>query len=288
MVCVYSHVNRATGHTRRDLLSPALDLQVVHCSRGFSTPGAAVAGRKVIVLSKGRRAAGQVRSRASEAPHKPCSPVRCKCHAGPKGTCTVLALGHEGARERLHLAQRAESTMFDRGRVDNGAGEGAAFGLSVSLSLTDGTEIKGRLALAQGRTLGDVLNAPTPFVAFEPFDGARRYVAKHAIAEVRPIQPGHAPNLSRMRDVENFDPHATLGLKAGATPEEVRAAYLRQAKAYHPDRYAHAELPEEVKAYLEGMARRMNAAFAALETPAAERQPRAVQRITPIYSSPPR
>ena len=91
-----------------------------------------------------------------------------------------------------------------------------------------------------------------------------------------------------MRDTDGFDPHAILGLPLGAPYEDVRAAYLRKAKVYHPDRYANAELPDEVKAYLEGMARRVNAAFAALESPHQNIRQKPVQRITPIYSTPAR
>ena len=178
--------------------------------------------------------------------------------------------------------------MFERSRVDSGQGEAATAGISVALTLTDGSEIKGRLAVPQGRSLADVLNAAAPFVEFEEFDGPRRYLAKHAIGGVRLISPGRGQSLARMRDADGFDPHTVLGLPLGAPYEDVRAAYLRHAKAYHPDRYANADLPDEVRAYIEGMSRRINAAFAALEAPAQESRPKPVQRITPIYSTPAR
>lgn len=178
--------------------------------------------------------------------------------------------------------------MFERSRVDSGSGlgEAASSGVSVALSLTDGSEVKGRIAVSQGRSLTDVLNGTAPFVEFEEFDGPRQYLAKHAINGVRLISPGRGQTLARMRDSDNFDPHAILGLPLGAPYEEVRGAYLRKAKAYHPDRYANAELPDEVRSYLEGMARRVNAAFAALETPRQESPQITVQKITPIYSTP--
>ncbi len=178
--------------------------------------------------------------------------------------------------------------MFERSKIDSGQGEVSTAGVSVALTLTDGSEIKGRLAVSQGRSLADVLNAPAPFVEFEEFDGPRRYLAKHAISDVRLISPGRGQSLARMRDADGFDPHAILGLPLGAPYEEVRAAYLRNAKAYHPDRYANAELPDEVRAYIESMSRRINAAFAALEAPAQESRQKVVQRITPVYSTPAR
>jgi hypothetical protein len=54
------------------------------------------------------------------------------------------------------------------------------------------------------------------------------------------------------------------------------------AKAYHPDRYATAELPQEVSDYLAAMARRINAAHAALETPIK----RQAARPEPVFTSP--
>ncbi len=180
--------------------------------------------------------------------------------------------------------------MFERSRVDSGSGPGEATssGISVALSLTDGSELKGRIAVTQGRSLTDVLNGTTPFIEFEAFDGPRQYLAKHAIAGVRLISPGRGQTLARMRDNDGFDPHAILGLPLGAPYEDVRGAYLRKAKTYHPDRYANADLPEEVRSYIEGMARRVNAAFSALESPHQENRQKVVQKITPIYSSPSR
>ena len=92
-----------------------------------------------------------------------------------------------------------------------------------------------------------------------------------------------APNLgARLSDPDGFNPHVVLGLTAGASREEVRQAYFTLAKAYHPDRYATAELPEEVRDYLAAMARRINAAHAALDVPERKRAARA----EPVFTSP--
>ena len=50
-----------------------------------------------------------------------------------------------------------------------------------------------------------------------------------------------------------------------ATREHAREAYLRLAKAYHPDKYASADLPQEVRQYLSVMVRRINAAHDAVQ-----------------------
>ena len=72
-----------------------------------------------------------------------------------------------------------------------------------------------------------------------------------------------------------------LGVTPGATREEIRQAYLALAKVYHPDRYATAELPTEVIEYLFAMARRINAAHAALRRRAEE----AGREQEPVFTS---
>jgi hypothetical protein len=174
--------------------------------------------------------------------------------------------------------------MFERSKTDITD----TSGVSVVLTLTDGTELKGRLAVPAGRSMADMLNGTTQFLEFEEYAGARTYLAKHAIGHIRLASPPRGQGLQRMRDADGFDPHAILGLPLGARFEEVRASYLAKAKTYHPDRYANAELPEEVRRYLEDMARRVNAAFSALEAPAQQVRQNPVQRISPVYSSPAR
>jgi hypothetical protein len=164
-------------------------------------------------------------------------------------------------------------------------------GVSVVLTLTDGTELKGRLAVPAGRSMTDILNGTIQFLEFEEYAGARTFLAKHAIAHIRLASPPRGQGLARMRDADNFDPYAILGLPLGARFEDVRAAYLAKTKTYHPDRYASAELPDEVKRYLEDMARRINAAFSALEEPHQQNRQNPVHRlatVTPVYSSPAR
>ena len=68
----------------------------------------------------------------------------------------------------------------------------------------------------------------------------------------------------------------------------MKSAYHRLAKLYHPDRYTAAELPPEVRDYLAGMTRRVNAAYAALEAPQQIAKQIAVQQAVPIYTSPAR
>jgi len=151
--------------------------------------------------------------------------------------------------------------MFERNKV--GSEPSAA---AVEVELTDGTAVRGKIVVPMGKSLSEALNGPSAFVEFEPYGEERIFLAKSHLAFVKPIAVPRAPSLAaRIADPGGFDPYAVLGVDAGAGREEVRAAYVRLAKAYHPDKYAAVELPPEVCEYLAVMARRINAAHAALD-----------------------
>ncbi|RTL72555.1 MAG: J domain-containing protein [Hyphomicrobiales bacterium] len=139
--------------------------------------------------------------------------------------------------------------------------------IPVEIRMTDGGIAKGKVvASGVNRSLADVLNGPGNFVEFEPYGGEPAFLAKTRIAEVRPLGVPKGINLkARLAASEPLNPHAVLGVPANAGYEQIRKAYVALAKAYHPDRYATAELPPEVLEYLFTMVRRINAAHAALE-----------------------
>ena len=151
--------------------------------------------------------------------------------------------------------------MFDRSRNDRAEGP-----VTVEITLEDGRELQGQFIITPGRTLTEVLNGTSSFMEFEPFGGQRTFVAKAALHAIKPLNVSAVPNLAAgLKDAGVFDPFAVLGLKPDATADEVRHAYLGLAKIYHPDRYAAADLPGEVRDYLAAMARRINAAHDAVQ-----------------------
>ena len=150
--------------------------------------------------------------------------------------------------------------MFERGKGDRAEGP-----VAVEISLEDGQKLQGKLVVPPGRVLTELLNGSSAFVEFQPVDGERMFIAKTALQCVKPLNLQPVPNLKAGNgDAAGFDPSAVLGVAHGASREEVREAYLHLAKMYHPDRYAAAELPPEVREYLAAMARRVNAAYDAL------------------------
>lgn len=176
--------------------------------------------------------------------------------------------------------------MFERNKIDSNIQQGA---IPAKVTLDDGEIIKGRFIAAVGRGFGDILNGTGSFFEFEPYGGERSFIAKSSIRAVQLIGVPSGPSLnSRLKDADGFDPFVILGVRPGASQEDIRAAYHALAKTYHPDRYASAELPGEVREYLASMARRINAAYAALDEQLKTTR-RAVQaRTDAVYTSTPR
>jgi hypothetical protein len=163
--------------------------------------------------------------------------------------------------------------MFERNRVDNRA----ETLIAVEISLADGSTISGRAVLSSGRGIHKLLDGDEPFLYLESFDGSGTFVPKADIRNVKVITPARGVSAALfIPDARNFDPHRVLGLEKGASFEQIRDAYHRLSKLYHPDRYAAIELPREVKAYLEAMSKNVNAAFQALR--------HIGQKQAPIYS----
>jgi DnaJ domain len=153
----------------------------------------------------------------------------------------------------------------------------------VEITLLDGTLIKGKLLVPVLRTVADTLNGGTAFIEFEPCGGEKPYIATAQLAAVKPVGVPRVPALqSRLRDNGEFDLYAVLGHAHGAAREQIREAYAALAKTYRPDRYANVVMPPEVGDYLAAMARRINAAHAALEAP----EKRRAMRQEPISTSP--
>lgn len=151
--------------------------------------------------------------------------------------------------------------MFERNRVDNRA----ETLIAVEITLADESVLAGRAVLPSGRGVHKLLDGEEAFLYVESFDGMGSFVPKTDIRNLKVITPGRGVSHALfIPDARNFDPHRVLGLEKGASFEQIREAYHRLSKIYHPDRFAAIELPREVKAYLEAMSKNVNAAFQAL------------------------
>lgn len=151
--------------------------------------------------------------------------------------------------------------MFERNPVDNKA----ETLIAVEVTMADGSKVSGRAVLAPGKGVHKLLEGGDSFIYVDGFDGDGAFLPKAEIKGLKVIQPARPNNTAlNIPDARHFDPHRVLGLEKGASFEEIRDAYHRLTKIYHPDRYASVELPREVKAYIDAMAKNVNAAFRAL------------------------
>ncbi len=140
--------------------------------------------------------------------------------------------------------------------------------LPVEIGFADGALQKGRLWIVSGRSLGETLAGSNGFLEFTPFGEDRaRYISKAHIQSLAEIDiPKSTQLYDRRKGPEIDDPYHILGVTAGVPWHAIREAYLRLAKTYHPDRVASADLPDEVIDYMDRQVRRINAAYAVLES----------------------
>lgn len=151
--------------------------------------------------------------------------------------------------------------MFERNPVDNKA----ETLIAVEVTMADGSKVSGRAVLAPGKGVHKLLEGADTFIFVDGFDGEGAFLPKAEIRGLKVIQPARQQATSlNIPDARHFDPHRVLGLEKGASFEEIRDAYHRLTKLYHPDLYASVALPREVKSYIDAMSKNLNAAFRAL------------------------
>ncbi len=134
----------------------------------------------------------------------------------------------------------------------------------VALTLADGTVLNASVKLPLSNKIGDALNNADQFLDIITMEGDQMFIAKSGIRQARLLDVPKASQLNfyrRASDRANFDPYAVLKVQKGATTDEIRQAYHRMTKLYHPDRLATLELPPEVHEYGKVMQVRINLAY---------------------------
>ena len=132
--------------------------------------------------------------------------------------------------------------------------------IDVSIRMLDQAVIRGSLLKGASATIESVLSKDGPFLEFTSKDGQRKFIAKHQIAYVEPVEPLRKPVL-KTPDGRFTDAFTMLGVPRTCTLEQAKAAYHAKAKLYHPDSFSGQTLPEEVARYLTDMFRQINTAF---------------------------
>lgn len=137
--------------------------------------------------------------------------------------------------------------------------------LEVSVRMLDGAIIRGSLSKGQSNSLEGVLSKETPFLEFTSKDGQRKFIAKHQIAYVEPVEPLRKPILANRNDPRYTDAFTILDLdRNNCTFTDAKVAFHQKAKQYHPDTYSGIDLPDEMRRYVNDMFRQINTAFTEL------------------------
>jgi len=134
----------------------------------------------------------------------------------------------------------------------------------VFLTLADNSVLTVSIRLPLSNRLADALNGADAFLDVVSPSGQQQFVAKGAIRSVRSAIVPKADHLDTEKGASgtaSFDPYAVLKVSKEASREEVRHAYHRMARLYHPDRIASFDLPPEVMDYVRAMLVRINLAF---------------------------
>lgn len=132
--------------------------------------------------------------------------------------------------------------------------------VQVRMVMASGETIIGSLFASLAGTLRETLNNPDRFVEVEKPDGTSVFLLKDSIQSASLLIIPKADQLKKRR-ADDINPHEELGLKSGATPDQVRAAYRTKVRAYHPDRIASVEVPKEVADYMSAMFIRVTTAY---------------------------
>ena len=134
--------------------------------------------------------------------------------------------------------------------------------LPVVLTLVSGERVKGAIAMRRNGRLGEVLNGPDQFLLFKTRNEEPVYLSRNSIAAVQSNQLPSSPQLrAALERLKNHDPYHILGVEHGVESEKLRATYHELVRKYHPDQFASASLPAEVRSYLDAMILRLNSAY---------------------------
>jgi hypothetical protein len=127
----------------------------------------------------------------------------------------------------------------------------------VEIVLLDGNTLFGKIAVPQQGRISDTLNDARSFIPVEMGDGSHVALAKQAIKKV--TLPA-----AEMTAYKGSDPHRVLGVREGASPEELKSAYHKLCNQNHPDRIRSLALGPDFENLATQNMTRINAAYAQL------------------------
>src|SRR5690348_11788847 len=126
----------------------------------------------------------------------------------------------------------------------------------VEIVLTDGNSLLGKIHVAVQGRISDTLNDERAFIPVEMADGSHVAIAKQAIKTVT------LPAAAAQKSYQGGEPHRVLGVREGASPEEVKRAYHKLCNKNHPDRIRALDLGTDYEELATQNMMRINAAYA--------------------------
>lgn len=125
----------------------------------------------------------------------------------------------------------------------------------VEITLSDGTSLRAKVFIPMQGRITDLLNDERAFLPLES-EGEHLAIAKSAIRKVS-MPAAHAAPRAKC-------PYSALGLREGATLEDIKRAYRELSTANHPDRVKGAGLGQDLVEFATQNMVRINNAYAQL------------------------
>jgi DnaJ-domain-containing protein 1 len=137
--------------------------------------------------------------------------------------------------------------------------------LKVLLETADGKAIEAELMVFHAESLAEVMNGRMEFLELRDAYGKSSLVAKSFIRRIFPKaddepEGKESAEFAKLR-IHAHDPYLVLDVASGASDEDVRLAYHKLARAYHPDKLAALDLPPAIRDYGEEILKKINAAY---------------------------
>ncbi len=135
--------------------------------------------------------------------------------------------------------------------------------IKVSMETADGKVFDAELMIFTGETLAGVMNGASAFMEVIETDGTKSLIAKSFIQRIsqRIDEEVNDETGSGKWHHHAEDPYVVLGVPRDAPDKAVRTAYLKLARAYHPDKLAMLELAPAMMEYGQDILKKINVAY---------------------------
>lgn len=134
----------------------------------------------------------------------------------------------------------------------------------VAVTHGDGRVENYSVRLPMSGKIADALNNADQFIDAITPEGDQLFIAKRDIRRINLVDVPRVNQLNfyrRATDKAAFDPYQVLKVARDAGPDEIRHAYHKLVRLYHPDRIGTYELPGEMNDYVRVMLVRINLAY---------------------------